>query len=120
MTDAAERVAIGMRRFVLTAVEDPTGARRCCGCGPARRCWSIGRRRRSSPTCARQAAAPARFRSEAAAIDLVQGTVLAAMRTVLERRAGAEHASDVAATVLRGLGVDAAEADAIASRPLPG
>ena len=61
-----------------------------------------------------------RYGSEAAALDLVQGAVLAGIRTVLEGRAGAEHAADVAALVLRGLSVDPAEADAIARRPLPG
>jgi len=45
--------------------------------------------------------------------------VLAGMRTVLEGRAGAEHASAVASLVLRGLGVVPAEADEIARRPLP-
>jgi AcrR family transcriptional regulator len=121
VADAAERIAIGMRRFVLTAVEDPTWS------AALLRVWA------SSPVLVDRTATPLlddlrlgkrrrrlRFRSEEAAIDLVQGTVLAAMRTVLERRAGAAHASDVAATVLRGLGVDAEEADAIASRPLPG
>jgi hypothetical protein len=41
------------------------------------------------------------------------------MRTVLERRAGREHAREIAAAVLRSLGVDPSEADAISTRPLP-
>ena len=60
-----------------------------------------------------------RYGSEASALDLVQGTVLAGMRTVIEGRAGREHAAAVATLVLRGLAIAAAEADEIAGRPLP-
>jgi AcrR family transcriptional regulator len=118
--DPAERVAIGMRRFVLKALDDPTWG------AALLRVWA------SSPVLVGRTTTPLlddlrlgkrrrrlRFRSEAAAIDLVQGTVLAGMRTVLEGRAGGEHASDIAAAVLRSLGVDAGEADAISTRPLP-
>ena len=118
--DAAERVAIGCRRFVLHALHDPTwGAAilRVWGGSPVLNVQTAaavlddlraGRRRKRL-----------RYASETAAADLVQGTVLAGMRTVLEGRAGEEHASAVAALVLRGLGVAAAEADAITTRPLP-
>lgn len=120
VADPAERVAIGMRRFILKALDDPTWG------AALLRVWAssavlvdytatplgddlrLGKRRRRL-----------RFRSEAAAVDLVQGAVLAGMRTVLEGRAGAEHAGAIAAMVLRGLGVDADEADAIARKPLP-
>ena len=120
MADPAERVAIGSRRFVLQAMRDPTWG------AALLRVWS------SAPLLHERTAAPVladlragrrrrRFtlRSELAAADLVQGTVLAGMRTVLEGRAGEEHASAVAALVLRGLGLDSAEAEAIARRPLP-
>lgn len=121
VADGAERVAIGVRRFVLKALADPTWAAAMV------RVWA------GSPSLKVHTATPLvddlrrgrrqgrlRFPSEAAAIDLVQGTVLAAMRTVLEGRAGAEHAAHVAALALRGLGVDPPAADAIARRPLPG
>ena len=121
VTDPAERVAIGMRRFILKALEDPTWG------AALLRVWA------SSAILVDYAKTPLpgdlrrgkrsgrlRYRSEGAAIDLVQGAVLAGMRTVLERRAGAEHASAVAAMVLRGLGVDPDEADAIAGKTLPG
>jgi AcrR family transcriptional regulator len=120
VTDPAERVAIGMRRFILKALDDPTWG------AALLRVWA------SSPVLIGYAETPLladlrlgtqrrrlRFRSEAAAVDLVQGSVLAGMRTVLEGRAGGEHASAVAAGVLRALGVPPAEADAIAARPLP-
>ena len=120
VTDPAERLAIGARRFILRALEERTWG------AALLRVWA------SSPVWVGYTAAPLRddlrlgkrrrrlrYRAEAAAVDLVQGTVLAAMRTVLEGRAGADHASVVAAMLLRGLGVDADEADAIARKPLP-
>ncbi|MBX3024139.1 TetR/AcrR family transcriptional regulator [bacterium] len=118
--DPARRVAIGARRFVLKAIAEATWGRALL------RVWA------TTPLLVDRTATPLlddlrrgrrrrrlRYVSEAAAIDLVQGTVLAGMRTVLEGRAGAEHASDVAATILRGLGVDARAADALARQPLP-
>jgi AcrR family transcriptional regulator len=120
VTDPAERVAIGCRRFVLQALRDPVWA------GALARVWS------SNAGLLPQTTSPVRqdlragrrrrrftFRSEAAALDLVSGTVLAGMRSVLDRRAGKEHAAEVAALILRGLGIPAPEADAIARRPLP-
>jgi AcrR family transcriptional regulator len=120
VADPAERVAIGSRRFVLQAMRDPTWG------AALLRIWS------SSPLLHQRSAAPLladlragrrrgrfTFTSEPAAVDLVQGTVLAGMRTVLEERAGEAHATDVAALVLRGLGVESAAADDIARRPLP-
>ncbi len=118
--DPAERVAIGSRRFILRALRDPTWARALL------RVWG------STPHVHQQTGTPVladvragrrrgRFRvsSEAAAVDLVQGSVVAGMRTVLEGRAGEAHASAVAAMILRGLGITAAEADTIARKPLP-
>jgi AcrR family transcriptional regulator len=120
VSDPAERVAIGTRRFVLQALRDPVWG------AAILRVWS------STPVVHEHTARAVladlragrrrgRFRigSEAAAVDLVQGAVLAAMRTVLEGRAGERHATVVAALVLRGLGVEATEADDIARRPLP-
>jgi AcrR family transcriptional regulator len=118
--DPAARVAIGCRRFVLHAMQDPTWG------AALLRVWA------SSPVLKVRAAAGLRadlrtgrrrgrlhFPSEAAAVDLVQGAVLAGMRTVLEGRGGEKHASEIAALVLRGLGIGAAEADEIATRLLP-
>jgi AcrR family transcriptional regulator len=120
VTDPAERVAIGSRRFVLQARHDPTWGAAIV------RVWA------SSPVLNVHTAAGLladlragrrrgrlRYPGEQAAVDLVQGTVLAGMRTVLEGRAPDEHASALAALLLRALGVAAAEADEIARRPLP-
>lgn len=120
VADPAERVAIGSRRFVLRALRDPTWARalmRVWGSTPHLHTYT------ATPVLADVRAGRRRGRftvkSEAAAVDLVQGSVVAGMRTVLEGRAGEEHAAAVATLVLRGLGVAGAEAEAIAHRPLP-
>jgi D-serine deaminase-like pyridoxal phosphate-dependent protein len=59
------------------------------------------------------------YRNEDAAADLAVGTVAAAMVRVVARRADEESAKFIAALILRGLGIRAAEADEIVSRPLP-
>ena len=118
--DPAERLAIGCRRFVEQALRDPdwgAAALRVSSASPA---FS---RRIASPVLAdlRAGKRAKRFRyaSEPAALDLVVGSVLAGMRTVLEKRAGAEHAAAVATLVLRGLGISPAESESIPRKPLP-
>lgn len=118
--DGAERMAIGNRRYVLSAAESPDWARLMIGLVDA-----------GAPVLAHIGRYPLRdlrlgvrqkrFRiaSEAAAMDLIAGTVLQAMRRVLSGEAGKRHAAATATTVLRGLGVDYAEAAEVASRPLP-
>jgi AcrR family transcriptional regulator len=61
-----------------------------------------------------------RYESEAAALDLVFGTTLAGMRTVLDGRAGPGHDRAIAYTVLRGLGATHSEAERLVARPFPG
>lgn len=120
VADPAERVAIGCRRFVLRALHDPTWG------AALLRVWAS-----SGVVNARTAAGlledlragrrrgRLRYESEQAAVDLAQGTVLAGMRAVLEGRAAETHAAAVATLVLRGLGVEASDAEAITRRPLP-
>jgi len=60
-----------------------------------------------------------RIQSERAAMDLIAGTGLQAMRTVLAGAAGRAHASAAGTVVLRGLGMDYEEASKVARRPLP-
>jgi AcrR family transcriptional regulator len=120
VTDAAERVAIGARRFILQALHDPSWG------AAILRVWA------SSPILKTRTAAAVlsdlrsgrrsgrlQFADEQSAVDLLQGAVLAGMRTVLDGRAAGDHASAVAALVLRGLGVAGREADEIARRALP-
>jgi AcrR family transcriptional regulator len=118
--DGAERMAIGNRRYVLFALDSPDWARMMIGLHDA-----------GVPTVAQIAAYPLRdlrlglkqkrFRvaSEAAAMDLIIGTVLQAMRRVLAGDAGRTHAAATATTVLRGLGMEFDEAAEVARRPLP-
>jgi AcrR family transcriptional regulator len=60
-----------------------------------------------------------RIASEPAAMDLIGGTVAQAMRSVSLGLAAPGHGVAVATTVLRGLGVPFEKAAQIASRPLP-
>jgi AcrR family transcriptional regulator len=104
VTDVAERVAIGCRRFVLQAMHDRTwGAAllRVWASSPVLRASAVS----GLATDLRAGRRSGRFRypSEAAAADFVQGAVLAGMRTVLEGGVGETHAT----------------ADEIVARPLP-
>jgi AcrR family transcriptional regulator len=118
--DAAERMARGNRRYIWLAEQSPGWALLVLDIGLA------------VPHLAQQVTQDARadlrlglrqkrFRvtSEAAAMDLIAGTVSQAMRSVALGLAPARHDIAVAATVLRGLGMAADEALAVARRPLP-
>lgn len=118
--DGAERMAIGGRRYVLFAVERPEWAR-----------LMLGLMDGGAPLLARIApfalrdlrmgVRQKRFRiaSERAAMDLIAGTDLMAIRSVLAGAAGRGHAVAAATTVLRGLGMEFDEAAEVARRPLP-
>ncbi len=60
-----------------------------------------------------------RIPNEAAAMDLINGTVAQAMRSVALGLAPPKHGREVASCVLRGLGMDWAAAKEVALRPLP-
>ena len=60
-----------------------------------------------------------RIASEEAAMDLINGAGTHAMRTIAMGLAKPSHGADVAACVLRGLGVPHDKAEEIARRPLP-
>ena len=118
--DGAERMAIGNRRYIRLAAESPRWATLVLDVGMA------------APHLVARVSADAladlrlgvrqkcfRIASEAAAMDLINGTVSQAMRTVARGEAQRQHDSMVAATVLRGLGMDFEEAMEVARRPLP-
>ena len=120
VSDAAQRMAIGQRRFVWLAAESPAWARlllEMAAIAPqhmreveqdALRDLRLGVRQK-------------RFKvpSEESAMEVVTGVVQAAMRRVAAGEAPARHDIACAALVLRALGMDAAEAMEIARRPLP-
>lgn len=120
VSDPAERVAIGCRRYLLRTIQD-----RIWGAAVLR-VWSstltvsdrVGEAVLADLRAGRRRGR-FRYKSERAAADLVQGTVLAGMRSMLEGRSGEEHATAVVLLILRGLGVPDDEAEAIVRKPLP-
>jgi AcrR family transcriptional regulator len=118
--DGAERMAIGGRRYVLFAGERPEWAGLMLGLMDG----GAPLLERIAPFALRdlrRGVRQKRFRiaSERAAMDLIAGTALQAMRSVLAGAAGRSHAIAAATTVLRGLGMDYDEAAEVARRPLP-
>lgn len=118
--EGAARLTLGVRNFVLRAAEDRawglvflrvSAAAARFGHAVTRK--TLGNLRRGSR------AGTFRYPSEAAALDLVFGTTLAGMRTVVDGRAGTGHDRAIAHTVLRGLGVTPAEAERLVSLPFP-
>ncbi|SEO28073.1 transcriptional regulator, TetR family [Rhodospirillales bacterium URHD0017] len=118
--DAAERMAIGNRRYIWLAEQSPGWALLVLDIGLA--VPPLAQRvTQDARADLRLGLKQKRFRvaSEAAAMDLISGTVSQAMRSVALGLAPARHDVAVAATVLRGLGMAADEALALARRPLP-
>jgi AcrR family transcriptional regulator len=120
IADGPTRLALAVRSFVLRAAED-----RAWGlvflrvaAAAARLGHSVTTRTLGSLRRGRRAGVFS-YVSEAAALDLVFGTTLAGMRTVVDRRASDGHDHAVAYTVLRGLGMPHAAAEQLASTPLP-
>lgn len=118
--DGAERMAIGGRRYVLFAAERPEWAGLMLGLMDG----GAPLLERIAPFALRDLRLGVRQKrfhivSERAAMDLIAGTGLQAMRSVLAGAAGRPHASAAATMVLRGLGMDHGEAAEVARRPLP-
>lgn len=118
--DGAERMAIGNRRYVLFAADSPEWVRLMLGLHDAGAPWAA----HTMPYALRDlklGLRQKRFRiaSEEAAMDLIAGTIIQAMRRVAAGEAGKAHAAATAATVLRGLGMGYDEAAEVARRPLP-
>jgi AcrR family transcriptional regulator len=118
--DPARRLALGVRAFIEHAVADRTWAAALV------RIWGSTAslpRRAGVAVLADLRSAQKRRRlwvpDEGAALDLVQGTVIASIRSVIEGNATAERGVAVAALLLRALGLSAREADALASSEMP-
>lgn len=120
ITDAAERMAIGNRRYVGLAIEHPDWARMMMDvvltspdlievtAAFARQDLLLGIRQ-------------GRFRvpNQQAAMNAIIGTCIGAMRMAILGQAPKNHAQATATVVLRALGMDFDEAADIARRPLP-
>jgi AcrR family transcriptional regulator len=120
IADGAQRMAIGNQRYIWLAQQSPSWAMLILDVAAAAPDL-LERIAGYALADLRLGVRQKRFRipSEAAAMDLIQGTVAQAMRNVARGLAPATHARDVAACVLRGLGMAAADALEVASRPLP-
>ncbi len=120
LDDPAEWVAVAIRRFAEKASEDPIWGNVTVRLGA-----SVGEvSERIAANMMRDLAEGIRrkrFRvpSLQAASDAVLGSSLLGVLSVSIGRAGGAHGCDVAALVLRALGIPADEADEIAHRPLP-
>lgn len=119
--DPAERIAIAIRLF-LGRVRDDT----LWGWFMARYAPSLPILRDQTREIIRERIVTdglrrRRFRlpSTRAVGDLIAGTSVTALRSILEGRAPVEIASEVAELILRGLGVPLGEARRIANRPIP-
>jgi AcrR family transcriptional regulator len=120
LEEGAARLTLAVRHFVLRATEDRAWglvflrvSAAAARLGHTVTLKTLGNLRRG------RKAGTFRYESEAAALDLVFGTTLAGMRTVLDGRAGRGHDRAIASTVLRGLGATRAEAERLVARPFP-
>ena len=118
--DGAERMAIGGRHYMTLAVEQPQLARFMLSVAVSSNIWDeqirpyvyadlmMGIRQKRFHVASKEAA-----------MDLITGTNMAGMRSLLGGGANRSHISAVAASILRGLGMEPKDADEVARRPLP-
>jgi len=120
IASGAERMAIGNRRYTWLAEQSPPWALLLLDVALAAP-QLLEQVQQYALEDLRLGVKQGRFRiaSEAAALNLINGTVMQAMHSVALGLAPPGHASAVAATVLRGLGMSYAAAAAVARRPLP-
>ena len=120
VTDGAQRMAIGNQRYVWLAQQSPQWALMLLDVAAAAP-ELLAAIRDYTLADLRLGVKQKSFRvpSEAAAMDLINGTVAQAMRSVALGLAPAQHGRDVATCVLRGLGMAPADAAEVARRPLP-
>lgn len=118
--EGAQRMAIGVRRYIWLAEESPQWALMMLEIAAAAP-QLLAEVRDYALADLRLGVRQKAFRvpSETAAMDMINGSVQQAMRTVIYGAAPANHGRDVANCVLRGLGMELAEAKEVASRPLP-
>jgi AcrR family transcriptional regulator len=120
ITDAAERMAIGHRRYVWLAAVSPGWALMLLDVLPVAP-MVLEDIQKYAIADLRLGVKQKRFRlaSEAAAMDLINGVGTFAMRRVALGLAPAGHDVACATMVLRGLGMSQEDAAEVAKRPLP-
>ena len=120
ITDAAERMAIGQRRYVSLAAQSPGWALLLLDVLNATP--QVLQEIEKYPLADLRLGVKQkkfRVRSEAAAMDVINGVCTQAMRRVAVGAAPAKHDVACAALVLRALGMAPEEAAEVAARPLP-
>jgi len=119
--DGAERMAIGNRRYLWLAEQSPAWALLLLDVAAAAPEQLLREVQEYALADLRLGVQQGDFHivDEAAAMDLINGTVMQAMRSIALGLAPADHATHVAITVLRGLGMPQRRADSVARRPLP-
>lgn len=114
--DPARRLATGVRLWLYWSRQDKIG------------CAFVVRSRFRGPLVEKQLAADLRggrdagkfrFPSVETARDLLVGTILEAMRRMMDARVPKTYTDDVARLVLQGLGADKRSVDRLMTRPLP-
>jgi AcrR family transcriptional regulator len=116
--DPADRVALGVRTFIRRAEGDHDWGRVLLRVSPPVSRSSALRTRVLTDVRAGRRLRRFRLQSDEVALDLIIGTTLAAMRTVLETHQAAGHDERIASVILRGLGMDGHSADRIAGAAL--
>lgn len=119
--DGAERMAIGNRRYIGLALEQPERARLLLAVSAAAAPELVGRVDRYMEADLRLGMAQGRFAVARVrtAKDVIGGSVMTAMQRAVSGPVPRGYASEVAAMVLRALGMNGGEADEVARRPLP-
>lgn len=114
--DPAQRLATGVRLWLYWSRRDQVG------------CAFVVRSRFRGPLVEQQLAADLAggrdagvfsFPSVATARDLLVGTILEAMRRMMDTRVPKAYTDDIARLVLQGLGADKRSVDRLMARPLP-
>lgn len=120
LADARERAAAAIRFYMHRVREVPRWGRSMINLSASGIIFGAETYRQAEQTVAEGMAAGQFLVAESAlGRDLVLGTTIAAIATMLRDDKGEGYPEAVAAIILRGLGVGVHEAEAIARRPLP-
>ena len=119
--EGAERMAIGQRRFIDLAEHCPAWALLIIEVASAAPQQLGAQIAKFAGADLRLGMAQGAFKvdDEAAALDMIIGVPMQAMRSVALGLASPDHGVQVTAMLLRGLGLSASKAAQVAARPLP-